>query len=203
MSIWRSKMTGKELAFPGLSAVTTAYLNVQVDPDAGDDVVPPSLFDVHAHTHTHCCNLKVSIISGEFKQFLVPPGKIEERKEVFTGQNYEVIVPLADMWCLISNLKFVDGVSYDTLSMCGLDSPPKGYIAARQPAKKKRRFFSDFGSAVEYCAEDDQQVCVWYEYVAGKFSGGAPARLAAYIAKVDAASKKAESPRKRGKVSKP
>jgi hypothetical protein len=101
------------------------------------------------------------------------------------------------MWCLLSNVKFVDGVSFEKLKLCGLDSPPKGYIAARQPTKKKRRFFGDFNAAVEYCASDDQQVCVWYEYVEVTFTGGAPTQLDAYIAKVDAASKKAESPSKR------
>jgi hypothetical protein len=36
------------------------------------------------------------------EKFLVPPGKVDDRERAFTGENYDAIKPLVDMWCLIS-----------------------------------------------------------------------------------------------------
>ena len=53
--------------------------------------------------------------------------------------------------------------------------------------RERRRFYSDFQTAIDYCAEDDHKVCVWYENVEGAFAKGASSQLDAYIKKVDAA----------------
>ena len=140
----------------------------------------------------------MSLLTGTISRAVVAPGLFVSKydpKKKNTGD----IEPLKELYLLFSKLDYVLNVTKDHIDLSGM-SPPKGYLVAYQPEKKKPKKFTTFQSAIDHCASGGQ-VCIWYEYVESVFSKGASKLLDAFIKSVDESKK--SSPRKKRQKFKP